>query len=64
MLYVNVCKWTRIPLPAEGPLSSVPVKGGILRYVVEDDKRRQNDLLIDIAFNPAFIQVIQRSPLN
>ena len=55
---MNVCKWNRVPLPSEDNNSSeVPVKGGILRHVVEDGKRRQNDLVIDIAFNPVFIQV-------
>ena len=34
----------------------IPVKGGVLRHVVENGKKQPNDLLVDIAFNPCLVQ--------
>ena len=37
--------------------SAVPVRGGVLRHVVRDGKKRPSDLLVDIAFAPSFLNV-------
>lgn len=52
-LYINVCKWTRVPRPKTDN-DPIPVKGGTLRYLFEGGKKTQ-DLLIDIAFNPSVL---------
>ena len=54
-LYVNICKWTRVPTKQDSDSSLIPVKGGVLRCLVEDGKRQPNSLLLDIAFNPGFV---------
>jgi hypothetical protein len=54
-LYVNICKWTRVPTKRDSDSSLIPVKGGVLRCLVEDGRRQPNSLLLDIAFNPGFV---------
>ena len=56
MLYVNVCQWSRVPEERETEQgSTVPMKGGILRHLLENGKKKPNCLLIDVAFSPSFI---------
>ena len=57
---MNVCTWTRIPRPRLGK-EPIPVKGGVLRHLVEDGTRRQNELLFDIAFHPHVVEECTKS---
>ena len=52
---MNVCQWTRVPRPKTDS-DPVPVKGGALRHLVDNGRRRQNELVIDIAVNPYVLQ--------
>ena len=59
-LFVNVCEWKRIPpekVDAAAKHSQVPVKGGVLRHLVEEGKRQANCLLVDVAFSPSFLEL-------
>ena len=53
-MFLNICKWQKLPSP-KGDTDPVPVKGGLLRNVVERNKRTSH-LLYDIAFNPKVIE--------
>ncbi len=53
-MFLNVCKWQKVPSP-KGDTDPVPVKGGLLRNVVEKNKRTSH-LLYDVAFNPSVIE--------
>ena len=55
-LYVNLCQWKRIPHQKDWTDPVIPVKGGVLRHVVENGKKQPNDLLVDIAFNPCLVE--------
>ena len=47
-----MCKWLRIPKPASDYVP-VPVKGGVLRYKMDETTRRKTGgLIYDVAFNP------------
>lgn len=49
-LFVNVCKWSKLPRP-KTDVDPIPVKGGVLRHLVKKGKRVP-PLLFDLAFNP------------
>lgn len=57
-LYINICKWAKIPSP-QGDTDPVPVKGGILRHLVKNGKKT-SDLLYDVAFSPQFLEECQQ----
>ena len=61
VLFVNVCKWSRLPRP-ETDDDPVPVKGGTLRHVVKKGKRTPS-LLFDLAFNPYVTDECGAEPL-
>lgn len=53
-LYINVCKWRKVPRPKTDQ-DPIPIKGGTLRHVVRDGKRTKH-LVLDIAFSPSVIE--------
>ena len=61
-MFVNVCKWTRVPVQKDVEGALIPVKGGVLRHLVEGGKRLPNSILVDVAFNPSFVDSFTRNP--
>ena len=53
-MYVNVCKWSRVP-PPKSDADPIPVKGGTLRYLVKKGAKTDN-YLFDVAFNPKVVE--------
>ena len=52
ILFINVCKWIRVPKPKTDN-DPIPVKGGVLRHVIDTHTRKKSrDLVVDVAFNP------------
>lgn len=50
-LYLNVCKWSRVPHPKTDN-DPIPVKGGVMRHLLhKESKRKTRDVVYDIAFH-------------
>lgn len=51
---MNICKWSKLPAP-KGDTDPIPVKGGVLRHMVDKSGKQLSDLIYDVAFNPTVI---------
>lgn len=60
-LFINVCKWAKVPHPLTDA-DPVPVKGGTLRYEVLDGRKTVN-FVYDIAFNPQVVEECSSNPV-
>ena len=60
-IFINVCKWDRVPKPKTDS-DPVAVKGGVLRHPTEAGKKMATDLLIDIAFHTSVVEECERDP--
>ena len=56
-----MCQWKRVPQP-KTETDPIPVKGGVLRYVVHNGQRRDRELLIDIAYSPFVLEGCLKEP--
>ena len=61
-LFLNICKWKKVP-PPSSDADPVPVRGGVLRHVVENSSSKSSDLLYDVAFNPSVVEECFPQPL-